>query len=241
MISYYLKWRLKLLSLSCNPWCVVPRDIAFNDQRFAIVCDLSRKQMGEDKTAVVVPKKLLCYTWECDNSDANGLHAVLLFLLSMGIHFFNMLYSYMACYWDIGSSSIPSPKHYLFCSAIYFWTKTNYRWKYYCINTCMTEWADIFHETIPITADVQNRVVHNYFSISRPRKSYNISQQTLNWRDQCDVRTVNIKLVITMSYQLTLQTWPWRNKAFTLSSRSRIANSASNNAPFKSSNFNLQA
>lgn len=103
-----------------------------------IVRDLSRKQMGEDKTAVVVPKKRLCYTWECDNSDANGFHAVLLFLLSMGIQFFNMLYSYMACYWDIGSSSIPSPKHYLFCSTIYFWTKTNYRWKYYCINTCMT-------------------------------------------------------------------------------------------------------
>jgi len=38
-----------------------------------------------------------------------------------------------------------------------------------------------------------------------------------------------------------IQTWPWRKKAFALSSPSRMAKSVSNNAPLISPSFSLQA
>lgn len=41
--------------------------------------------------------------------------------------------------------------------------------------------------------------------------------------------------------RVEIPTWPWRNRAFGLSSPSRIAKSASNSAPLKSPSFSLQA
>lgn len=49
--------------------------------------------------------------------------------------------------------------------------------------------------------------------------------------------------IIKFEHQISLEilTWPWRNSALTLPSPSRIAKSVSNNAPFRSPNFNLHA